>query len=237
MKEVFSGLESILKGLSPRANRIVRILFTATAMLFISFAIYLQKKPGIGLSPWNALSEGLSKTIPFITFGMASAGTGLLIILADIMLHEKIGVGTFLDAIVIGAGTDLFDAIDILPELNSYFTKIPVFLLGLAFLCFGQFLYMYNGLSCGPRDSLLVALGKRFPKITIGTINNIIFAIVLIVSWFLGATIGIGTVIAVFGNGKIMDIVFSLVSFEPRKVKHEDVITTLKVLLTDKNPE
>ena len=230
-------MESILKGLSPRANRIVRILFTATAMLFISFAIYLQKKPGIGLSPWNALSEGISRTFPFITFGMASTGTGLLIILADIMLREKIGVGTFLDALVIGAGTDLFDAIDFLPELNSYFTKIPVFLLGLTLLCFGQFLYMYNGLSCGPRDSLLVALGKRFPKITIGTINNIIFAIVLIVSWLLGATIGIGTVIAVFGNGKIMDMVFAAVSFEPRKVRHEDVLTTFKVLITDKDPE
>ena len=237
MREVFFGLESILKGLSPRANRIVRILFTATSMLFISFAIYLQQKPAIGLSPWNALSEGISRTFPFITFGMASSGIGLMIILVDILLHEKIGVGTFLDAIVIGAGTDLFDAIDILPELNSYFTRIPVFLTGLALLCFGQFLYMYNGLSCGPRDSLLVALGKRFPKVTIGTINNIIFAIVLIVSWLLGATIGIGTVIAVFGNGKIMDMVFSLVSFEPRKVKHEDVITTLKVLLTDKDPE
>lgn len=228
-------MESILKGLSPRANRIVRILLTATSMLVISFAIYLQKKPAIGLSPWNAFNEGLSRTLP-ISFGTASICVGLIVIIADIILREQIGVGTFLDAFVIGAGTDFFDAIDILPELDSYFAKIPVFLIGLTLLCFGQYLYMYNGLSCGPRDSLLVALGKRFPKTTIGTINNIIFAIVLFASWALGATIGIGTVIAVFGNGKIMDMVFAAVSFEPRSVKHEDVITTLKVILTDKEP-
>ena len=230
-------MDKIYEGLSPRANRIVRILIDITAMLLISFAIYLQLKPDIGLSPWNALNQGLSRTFPIITYGQASILTSFIVIVFDLLLHEKIGMSTFLDSIVIGAGSDLFIAIDILPELDSYFLKIPVFLIGLALLCFGQYLYMSTGLSCGPRDSLLVALGKRFPKVSVGTICNIIFATVLIASWLLGATVGIGTVISVFGNGKIMDWVFSLVSFEPRNVKHEDVITTLKVLATDKEPE
>ena len=99
---------------------------------------------------------------------------------------------------------------------------------------YGQYMYMITGLSCGPRDAFTVAIGKRCKKISIGTVNNVISAIVLAISWGMGATIGIGTVLSVFGMGMVMDLTFKLCRFEPRNVEHEDIITTAKILLTNK---
>lgn len=216
-----------------RKDRIWRILKASGAMFVIAFGIYIQYKMDIGLSPWQSLNQGLSRTFP-ITYGQAQIASGVVILAIDLLLKEKIGVGTLLDAFLIGAATDLYTAIDPISAVSSYWLKIPLFVVGLAIVCFGQFLYMRNGLSCGPRDSLMVALGRKFPKISIGYINNGIFLLVLAISWLLGATIGIGTVIAVFGNGRIMDLVFKGVRFEPRSVKHEHIGETLRALVTGK---
>lgn len=219
--------------LNPRKDRVIRILKASGAMFVIAFGIYMQIKMDIGLSPWQSLNQGLSRTFP-ITYGQAQIASGVVIIAIDLLLKEKIGVGTLLDAFLIGMATDIYNAIDPIPAVDSYWLKIPLFVVGLAIVCFGQFLYMRNGLSCGPRDSLMVALGRKFPKISIGYINNAIFVIVLAVSWLLGATIGIGTVIAVFGNGRIMDFIFKLVRFEPRNVQHEHIGETARALVTGK---
>ena len=222
-----------MKKLSPRKDRLFRILKACGSMFVIAFGIYIQYKMDVGLSPWQTLNQGISCTFP-VSYGQASILSSVVIITVDLLLHEKLGVGTLCDALLIGTATDIYTALDPLPAVDSYFLRIPLFIVGLAIVCFGQFLYMRNGLSCGPRDSLLVALGRKLPKISIGLINNAIFAVVLLTGWLLGATVGIGTVIAVGGNGFLMDAIFKAVRFEPRSVKHEHLGETLRALITDK---
>lgn len=84
-------------------------------------------------------------------------------------------------------------------------------------------------MGCGPRDSLMVALGKRLPKVPIGVIRGSIEATVLVVGWLLGAKIGVGTIISVFGIGFILQWTFKLLKFDVRKVQHESVVDTIKV--------
>ena len=226
-------IEKLWINLSPRGNRIVKMLWSAFTMFFIGFGIYLQIEADIGFPSWNALNQGFSIVFP-ITYGTASILIGLSIVLVDIVMKEPIGMGTLIDAVCVGLGCDFFSMLDPLPEMDSLFVKIVVFLISLFILSIGQYMYMITGLSCGPRDAFTVAVGKRCKKITIGTVNNIISAIVLGISWFMGATIGIGTVLSVFGLGMVMDWTFKMVHFEPRNVTHEDIITTAKVILTNK---
>jgi len=54
---------------------------------------------------------------------------------------------------------------------------------------------------------------------------------VLLVGWLLGGPVGIGTVISTFGAGLVMQLVYQIVRFEPRDVRHRDVIATTKTLL------
>lgn len=219
--------------LPPRENRIVRIFWTAFAMMIIAFGIYLQLKVNIGLSPWNALNNGFSLRFP-ITYGEASICVAAVVIIADLLLGQKIGAGTLVDSVVVGTGTDFFERIDPVGSIDAMPLKIAVFVVGLAIVCYGQYLYMEAGLCCGPRDMLTIAIGKKFSKTSIGVVSNVIFAVVLLASWLLGSPVGVGTLIAVFGNGFIMDGIFRLVRFEPRDVQHEDLLTTLRVIFAKK---
>ena len=226
-------IEKLWSSLSPRKSRIVKMLWSALTMFFIGFGIYLQIEADIGFPSWNALNQGFSIVFP-ITYGTASILIGLSIVFVDLAMKEPIGMGTLIDAVCVGLGTDFFAWLDPVPEVDSFVFKLFIFLVSLFILSIGQYFYMITGLSCGPRDALLVAIGKRCKKISIGTVNNIISAVVLAVSWLMGATIGIGTVISVFGLGMIMDWTFKAVRFEPRNITHENIGATVKAIITDK---
>ena len=98
---------------------------------------------------------------------------------------------------------------------------IVLMLLGFLVVGFGMCIYFRQALSCGPRDTLMIALGKRIDRIPIGLVNNLIFLVVTIVSWMLHAPIGLGTLIAVFGSGLMYQLSYRITRFDPKSVKHE----------------
>lgn len=219
--------------LPPRANRVVRLLWTLAAMFIIGFGINLQIHAGIGLSPWASLSMGISNQLP-ISYGTANICVSFVIITVDLCLHASIGFATLIDAVFVGTFMDIWNKLLPLSTPDNLAVQIIMLVVGLTVVCFGQYLYMEAALGCGPRDSMFVAIGKQFPKVSVGFVNNIIFAVVLMISWALGAPIGIGTVIAVLANGSIMDLVFKIMNFDARAVAHENMLDTVKVFL--KNP-
>ena len=104
-------------------------------------------------------------------------------------------------------------------------------LAGFVFMALGMWIYMRGEQCCGPRDSLLVGLGKRMPKVPIGIVEIILWVVVLLAGWVLGGPVGIGTLISTFGAGLVMQVVYSLIHFEPRKVKHLDLLTVTRMLV------
>ena len=101
---------------------------------------------------------------------------------------------------------------------------------GLAIMAIGMWIYMSAEQCCGPRDSLLVGLGKRLPKIPIGIVGALLWATVLLIGWLLGGPVGIGTLISAFGGGVIMQVIYNLLHFEPRRLMHKDVPETLRMI-------
>ena len=211
------------------SDRLKRTLLAAFGLVVFAFGIYLQLQADIGQAPWNALNQGLSMRLP-ITYGTACNLVGCCIVLLDIALREPVGIGMLLDATVIGWATDLFISL----ELVGVQTSLPLQLLchfaGMIVLCIGQLIYMKAALGCGPRDALMVALGKRFSKVSVGTVNMCIFVLVLAGAYALGAPIGIGTLLAVALLGPIMDLVFKIAHFDARAVVHENLLQTAKAV-------
>ena len=207
-------------------DRIRRSLLASAGLLLFAFGFYLQLAANIGLSPWTALNQGLSNHLP-ITFGQASIMVSVLIVCLDLLMKETIGIGTILDALLVGWGSDLFIALELVPYQTKFLPGLAVLVIGLAISCVGQWLYMLAGLSCGPRDAFLVGLGKRLPRLPIGRVNILLNLMVAVVAFLLGGQIGLGTIIALFGTGIIMDIVFKIVRFEPRNVTHEGLLETI----------
>ena len=175
-------------------NRLGRSAFAVVGLMVFALGSYFQIQANFGMSPWNSLSQGISMNYP-ITFGTANIIISFIIIGIDILMREPIGIGTILNAIIIGAGTDVFLSMGFLPQQTTFIGKFVVLMAGIVITCLGQYLYMKACLSCGPRDSLLVGLGKKFPKVKIGYVNMVILAMVQVVCFILGSPVGLGTVI------------------------------------------
>ena len=72
------------------------------------------------------------------------------------------------------------------------------------------------------------------PKVPIGIVEIFLWATVVLVGWLLGGPVGIGTLISTFGAGLVMQLVYHIIRFEPREIKHRGIIEITKVLLSGK---
>lgn len=203
-----------------------RLLLTAFGLFIFAVGEFLTIQAGIGLSPWTCLSMGVSTHVPF-SYGTVHVTISLLIVLVDVLLGEKIGFGTLLDALLVGTFVDMISALNLVPAITQPVLGAVVMCAGLMIMAFGQFVYMREGMGCGPRDSMTVGIGKRMSRVPIGAVEIGILALALAAGFLLGGPVGIGTIIATFGIGIAMQIVFNLLRFEPRDVVHESIAQTL----------
>ena len=90
-----------------------------------------------------------------------------------------------------------------------------------------QLVYMSVGLSCGPRDALVIAIGRRMPKLPIAVAQWVLQGSALVVGILLGGPVGVGTILGAFGTGFAVQLVFNLAKFEPRNVHHEGLVQSL----------
>ena len=199
-------------------------------LLVFAFGVHLTIKANIGLAPWDCLGMGIAKHTP-LNYGLAMTVMAVTILVIDLLLKERIGYGTVIDALLTGNFVQMFNDLDTLPENNSMILGIGIMLAGFVFMALGMWIYMRGEQCCGPRDSLLVGLGKRMPKVPIGIVEIILWVVVLLAGWLLGGPIGIGTLISTFGAGLVMQVVYNLIHFEPRKVKHLDLLTVTRMLV------
>ena len=212
-----------------KKQMIKEILKSAFGLFIFSIGVYLTIQANIGLAPWDCLSMGVSARVG-MSYGIVHTIISIIIVLIDVLLKEKIGYGTILDALLVGNYVDLIDRIITLPDFNSLPISIVMVVVGLLIMGYGQVFYMDAAQGCGPRDSLLVALGKRFPRTPIGVVQTGMVGIALLIGWLLGGPVGIGTVISVFGLGTALQIVCKIMHFEPRDVVHKNVLETNRIL-------
>ena len=201
----------------------------AAGLVVFSFGVHLTIYANIGLAPWDCLGMGIAKHTPF-NYGISMTLMAITILLIDIALKERIGFGTIIDALLTGNFVQAFNTLNPLPDNKNVWLGICVMLIGFVFMALGMWIYMKAQQCCGPRDSLLVGLGKRMPRIPIGFVEIMLWAVVLLIGYLLGGPVGIGTLISTFGAGLIMQLVYSAIHFEPRNLKHRDVIEVLQEL-------
>ena len=203
-----------------------RVLF---GLVIYSFGVYLTIYANIGLAPWDCLGMGIAKHTP-LDYGGSMVLIGVCAIVIQLILRERIGFATLFDALISGKLTQLFIDISPYPENHSLWLGIVLMLFGFLFISLGMYLYMSAECGCGPKDGLLVAIGKRMPKIPIGVVEMLLWATVTFAGWLLGGTVGIGTVTSVFIGGAVMHLFFDVIGFEPRKLRHKSVIETIRIL-------
>ena len=198
-------------------------------LIVFALGVHLTIYANIGLAPWDCLGMGIAKHTPF-NYGISMTIMAVTILVIDLLVKKKIGFGTIIDALLTGNFVQAYNSLNPFPENKSILLGICIMLVGFVFMAIGMWIYMRAEQCCGPRDSLLVGLGKRMPKIPIGIVEVILWAVVLLIGFLLGGPVGIGTLISTFGAGLVMQLVYNIIKFEPRKLIHRDVLTVIREL-------
>ena len=205
----------------------IQIVF---GLLVFAGGVHLTIRANIGLAPWDCLGMGIAAHTP-LNYGLSMTAVAVVILIVDLLLKERIGYGTVIDALLTGNFVQLYNNLDPLPENRNVWIGILLMTAGFVFMAVGMWLYMRAGQCCGPRDSLLVGIGRRMPKVPIGVVEILLWAAVLLAGWLLGGPVGIGTLLSTFGAGAVMQAVYRVVRFEPRDVKHRGIAEVTRELL------
>jgi uncharacterized membrane protein YczE len=214
------------KKISSYLYRLIKLNF---GLALYALGIYFCVSANIGLAPWDALNQGVTN-LSGLSFGTVIILIGVVILVADIFLKEKLGVGSILNMLLIGYFYDLIAYLFPIPQLNNFILGVAIMLLGQFTICIASYFYIGAEMGCGPRDALMVALHKRFPKLGIGGVRGIIEGSVLLVGWLLGAKVGLGTAMNVFGISIMLQLTFKFLNFEVSEIKHESILDTIKNL-------
>ena len=204
----------------------------AAGLLVFAFGVHLTIYANIGLAPWDCLGMGIARHTP-LNYGLAMTVMGVVVLCVDLSLNERIGYGTIIDALLTGNFVQMFNVFNPLPVNESLWHGIAIMLVGFVFMALGMYVYMKAGQCCGPRDALLVGLGKRLPRVPIGVVQILLWAVVLLAGWLLGGAVGVGTLISTVGAGAVMQAVYNVIRFEPRAVRHRDVTEITRDLFGD----
>ena len=181
-----------------------------------------------GTNAWNTLALGISGTTS-LSFGTVTLLISVLVIVIDIIFKGRIGFGTLMNALLISWFSDLLLGIfDFLPYAQNQFIGAALTIIGQTIISFSTILYMWPGLGCGPRDTLMVIIGKRFPKAPIGFIKFCMELVVLLIGVLLGAPFGLGTVLIMALQATIFQFASRICHYDPRNFVHEDILDTIR---------
>lgn len=117
-----------------------------------------------------------------------------------------------------------------LPDAGAIALRIGLFVAGILIFCLGQLMVQSMAMGAGPRDTLVLGLGRKVPKVPIGAVTWGMLALVFAIGLLLGGPVGLGTIGAVFGMSLGQQLMCRIFHFEPRAVRHENIIETLRTL-------
>lgn len=178
-----------------------RLLFFFLGIILLSFGISLIIEANVGVTAWDVLHIGLRDTIGF-TVGIWSIIVGIIVVTITLFIDRKmVYIGTILNMIFVGIFMDIF--LSFLPTIDNVYLQYIILLLGTIASGVGAGLYITANLGSGPRDGLMLALSNRFHW-SVRRIKTSMEIIVLIIGFYLGGPVFIGTLIVSILIGPIM---------------------------------
>ena len=150
-----------------------------------------------GNSPWSVLAEGISKNSK-LSIGAATFLVSVSVLFLWIFLRQRPGLGTIFNIIIISGMIDVtlyfFDP----PSSNMLKYLLAIF--SVILVGIGSGIYLVANLGPGPRDGLMTGLTKM-TNLPIALVRACLEISVVIIGWYLGGTVGVGTLIFAFGIG------------------------------------
>ncbi len=150
-----------------------------------------------GASPWSVLAQGISLKVN-LSIGTITLFVSIVVLLLWFPLNQKPGIGTILNALIIALMIDI--CIKFVPTPQNYIYQLTLAIVAVLTVGIGGGIYLVANLGAGPRDGLMVGLQKK-TNLPIAFVRASLEISVVLIGWYLGGTVGVGTLLFAFGIG------------------------------------
>ncbi|WP_211977666.1 hypothetical protein [Brevibacterium sp. W7.2] len=200
-------LQQLSGGRLPR--RLVQLL---VGLYLYGASMAMVVVAGLGMIPWDVLHSGILRHVP-LTFGTIITITSVLVLLAWIPLRQMPGLGTVLNALLIGPALDV--TLLFLPQPEDLGWRIVLLVSGVVLNGVASAMYIGSQFGPGPRDGLMTGLSRVTGR-SIRLVRTLIEVTVVAVGWALGGVIGIGTALYALSIGPITQALLPVFTVELR---------------------
>ncbi|WP_288874332.1 YitT family protein [uncultured Microbacterium sp.] len=183
-----------------RRDLVERLVQLLVGLFLYGVALGFMVRGSIGVSPWDVLALGLAGQTG-IGYGIMTVLISIVVLVLWIPLRQRLGLGTVLNALLVGPSADL--ALAVIPQPDSVWIGAPMFVFGMLLLAVATGLYIAADFGPGPRDGLMTGLVGRtgWP---VWLVRTLIEGGVLLIGFLLGGPVGVGTVLFAFGVGPLI---------------------------------
>lgn len=197
--------------MSPRLTLARRSVQLPLGLFLYGVAIAMMVRAGIGVGPWDVLTQGISAHTG-LAFGLVTNIVGALVLLLWIPIRQKPGIGTLLNVLLVGPSAQV--ALGIIPVQHVLLVQVLLFAAGLALLAIATGLYIGAGFGPGPRDGLMTGIHRRY-GVRIWVVRTAIELTVLLIGWLLGGNVGFGTIAFALLVGPLVNLTMPLLRVAP----------------------
>lgn len=187
-----------------RAERLLRCLLGLVLCGTGTTAII---EAGLGVAPWDVLHQGIADRVG-LPIGTVIVLTGVVVLAMWWPLPIRPGVGTILNAALVGMFVDISDLV--YPDVHGLGVQVISLAAGIGAIGLGSGLYIGSGLGPGPRDGLMTGIAAR--GFSLRATRTVLEVAVLAAGWALGGSIGIGTAAFAVAIGPIVHVALPLLT-------------------------
>ena len=212
MSRVATSLSRVLAPVPAdrRARRFAQLLagllgYGATASMLVL--------AGLGLDPWDVFHQGLSRTFGLGIGTWAVIASVLVLVCGWIPLHQRPGVGTVMNAVIVGFVMDVILAVVHPPHV--LWARIALLVGGVIGNGLATGFYIGAGLGPGPRDGLSTGIAGRGYSMRV--VRTTIEGTVLVTGFLLGGDVGVGTLLYATTIGPITHVTIPALAIGRRR--------------------
>lgn len=178
-----------------------RLVQLVVGLVSVGFALALIVQADLGLDPWNVFHQGVSERTGIGLGWVVILASGVILLLW-IPLRQRPGIGTVLNALLIGLAIEA--GIAVLPSPSGLAARVAFLTVGIVVNGVAIGMYIGAGLGPGPRDGVMTGLAARGHSVRV--VRTGIELTALVTGFLLGGSVGIGTVVFAVTVGPIVHI-------------------------------
>ena len=171
--------------------KFITLLYLILGLILFGLGETLLITANAGVSPWTVLAQGVSIRTGY-SIGLTTFFVSIGVLCLWIPLRQKPGIGTILNTIIVSVVMDV--SLPFLPAPETILLQTLQIIIAVVIVGFGSGIYLIANLGPGSRDGLMTGL-QRMTNKPISLIRAIIEISVVIVGWYLGGVVGIGTIV------------------------------------------